>query len=574
MEDVRAFAGSHDTAFVVEYRVRHRDGHWVRVEDRSVAERDAEGRLLRQVGCSQDVTRIRASETALRERAEELAALMEATPAVTFIAHDADARLITGNRAAREVLRVDVGANLSKTAPAGQVPVHFTVWSGGRELSPSELPVQTAAHGTEVRDHEEEVHFDDGSIVTLFGSAVPLRDAEGRARGAVSAFVDITQRKQAERALRDADRRKDEFLAMLAHELRNPLAPIRAAVDVLKRIDPGNPQLSPMRDTIERQVAHLARMVDDLLDVSRITQDRIELRREPIEVTVLVGRAVETSRPHIDARRHELTVTITPEPESLKMEGDLTRLAQVVSNLLHNAAKYTEAGGHIRLSVSRAGGDVLISVADDGIGIAPDVLPHVFDLFAQADRSLARSQGGLGIGLTLVRRLVELHGGRVEASSEGLGRGSEFRVYLPALVENSREVRPTPGGPDAPARRPSRVLVVDDSVDSAESMALLLELAGHDTRMAHTGPAALDEAGAFEPDVVLLDIGLPGMDGYEVARTLRASTARRTPRIVALTGYGRPEDRARAMAAGCHHHMTKPVDFVELEALVRSLTSD
>ena len=361
---------------------------------------------------------------------------------------------------------------------------------------------------------------------------------------------------------------------MLAHELRNPLAPIRNAVEVLRRTGSDDPQSAQMRETIDRQVTHLAQLVDDLLDVSRITQNKITLRREPLELMTLVGRAVETSRPVIDARRHHLAVTVTSEP--VRIEGDLTRLAQVLANLLNNAAKFTEDGGHLQLDVARTGDEVVLRVLDDGMGISPDVLPHVFDLFAQADRSLDRSQGGLGIGLTLVRRLVEMHGGRVEAASAGPGRGSEFRVYLPVLADERRADRPAAADRPGRARDTAvaRVLVVDDSVDSAESMALLLDLAGHQTRMAHSGQGALDAAREFCPHVILLDIGLPGMDGYEVARRMRDVPGAAAAFIVALTGYGRPEDRVRALAAGCHYHLTKPVDFTELEALVRSLRRD
>lgn len=521
-----------------------------------------------------EITARKHIELQLRERAEELAALMETVPAVTFIAHDPDARLITGNRAGREILKMGPGRNLSKTAPGDEAPTHFSVFSAsGVELAMEELPIQRAAGGEEVRDFEEQVRFDDGDVVFLFGSAVPLHDPNGRARGAVGSFVDITKLKRLEAELKASDRRKDEFLAMLAHELRNPLAPIRNSIEVLERLGPFEPRVMALHATIERQLAQLTRLVDDLLDVSRITQNKITLRTERLDVSAVITRAIETSRPVIEARRHRLAVSMPSEP--LRVRGDLTRLAQVVSNLLNNAAKYTDVGGNIELCVAREGHEVVIRVIDDGIGITADVLPHVFDLFAQADRSLDRSQGGLGIGLTLVHRLVQMHGGRVEAFSGGRGTGTQLRVDLPlaldsmdATTSSTASLEPTvTEGVSASGGR-KRVLVVDDSEDAAESMAMLLDISGYETRIAHDGGAALDVARTFMPQVVLLDIGLPGMDGHEVARCLRAMPETRDAYIIALTGYGGAEDRRRSLAAGCDEHLTKPVEPELLETVL------
>jgi signal transduction histidine kinase/DNA-binding response OmpR family regulator len=368
------------------------------------------------------------------------------------------------------------------------------------------------------------------------------------------------------RDVQEADRRKNEFLSMLAHELRNPLAPIRNATQILRLRLPDEPDLLAVRDIIDRQVEHLVRLVDDLLDISRITRGKIRLLLEPVDIASIVARALETSRPVIDERHHGLTVSLPQEP--LRVHADLVRLAQVLSNLLNNAAKYTEDGGTITLTVREEDGEAVVRVRDTGMGIPAETLPHVFDLFVQAERSLDRSQGGLGVGLTLVRGLVEMHGGRVEAASDGPGRGSEFTVRLPAL-DMARIARPSANGnsqfPVGGARR--RVLLVDDNADGAESLAMLLRISGHEVHVSHDGPAALAVTESFRPDVVFLDIGLPGMDGYEVARRLRELPGINKLILVALTGYGREEDQRRAHEAGFDYHLVKPADPSALEAL-------
>ena len=373
------------------------------------------------------------------------------------------------------------------------------------------------------------------------------------------------------RALREADRRKDEFLAMLAHELRNPLAPIRNAAQVLKLFGPADPRQQWAREVIERQIQHLTRLVDDLLDVSRITQGKVKITREPLDLATIIHRAVEASRPLIEARHHQLAVAVPPEP--VRIDGDLTRLVQVIANLLNNAAKYTEEGGHIRIDATREDGEAVIRVRDNGMGLPADLLPHVFDLFTQADRSLDRSQGGLGIGLTLVRQLVDLHGGRVEARSDGPGQGSEFIVRLPAAptAVAAAEIAPGERPASAAAARGLKILVVEDNLDLAEMMSFLLELKGHVVRTVHDGPEALKAACAFQPEAVLCDIGLPGMNGYEVAARLREQPAFKETPLIALTGYGQEEARDRAKAAGFDHHLVKPVEPEVLEALLDSL---
>ena len=382
-----------------------------------------------------DVTERKRAEESYRLRAEELTALMDATPAAIWIAHDTDCRTITGSRVAHEMLRVPKGENLSKTAPEENPVPHFKVLKDGVELAPDELPIQQAARGAEIRDFEEEIVFDDGVRLHLFGNAMPLHGPDGEVRGAIGAFVDITQRKRAEEALKDSDRRKDEFLAMLAHELRNPLAPIRNALHVLRRLGPSDGRHGQMYDIMDRQTEQLTRMVEDLLDISRIGQGKITLRKESIDLSTIVGRAVETSRPLIQESGHTLSVSLPPK--TLRLEGDLARLSQALSNLLNNAAKYTENGGQIWLTAETQGADVWIRVKDSGIGIPVEILPRVFDLFSQADRALDRAQGGLGIGLALVKSFVEMHGGTVRAFSAGPGQGSELIISLPLGNERS-----------------------------------------------------------------------------------------------------------------------------------------
>jgi len=349
--------------------------------------------------------------------------------------------------------------------------------------------------------------------------------------------------------------------------LRLPLAPIVNATRILRRLAPLAPQVEDMRELIERQAEQLTTLVDDLLEVSRITQGRIALRKANVEVMSVVARAIETSRPLIDARHHHLVVSLPADP--VRVEGDVARLAQAISNLLNNAAKYTDDGGEIELRVEVQGTHAVIRVRDNGIGIAGDDLARVFDLFQQSDRALDRAQGGLGIGLTIVKKLTEMHGGQVEASSAGPGKGSEFVLRLP-LAPMPGDTRTAPRVAPAPVRaaRRSRVLVVDDNVDAATSLALLLKLDGHDVKLAHDGPAALLAARSFEPQVVLLDIGLPGMSGYEVARELRRDPAFAETTLIALTGYGQAEDRRKSKSAGFDHHLTKPIDDEALAAVL------
>jgi signal transduction histidine kinase/CheY-like chemotaxis protein len=374
----------------------------------------------------------------------------------------------------------------------------------------------------------------------------------------------LAERQKTEQALRAADRRKDEFLATLGHELRNPLAPILNSLEILKLSGAfEDARTAPACAVMERQVHHLNRLVDDLLEVSRITRGIIEVKREPLDLTAIVRAAIETSRPVLDNLRHEIKVDFARE--QICVVGDPVRLTQVFANLLNNAAKYTNHGGRITIAMRREKGEAVVSVRDNGIGIAPGLLSQVFDMFMQVDRSTRRSQGGLGIGLTLVRSLVQMHGGSVEARSEGPGLGSEFIVRLPLIVEatmpleTARRIQPLPS---------RRILIVDDSRDGGETLAMLLRVLGTEVALAHSGRSALECVDTFKPDVVLLDIGMPGMDGYEVARRIRANPANRHISLIALTGWGQDEDRRRSTAAGFNHHLVKPADIDQLRQLL------
>jgi CheY-like chemotaxis protein/two-component sensor histidine kinase len=379
--------------------------------------------------------------------------------------------------------------------------------------------------------------------------------------------TDITDSKRTAEDLRLLNQRKDEFLAMLAHELRNPLAPIRNAVQLLNMQKNTDPTVERACNVIDRQVTHMVRLLDDLLDVARIMLGKISLKVERADLADIINNAVETCLPLIESRGQELIISQAIGP--LWIKGDRIRLAQVLSNLLNNAAKYTNEGGNITLSVTEDGSDVVIIIRDTGIGISPDILPQVFDLFIQADHSLAHSQGGLGIGLTLVQRLVEKHGGTVTPASAGIGHGSSFMVRLPK-VSTVSVTESEMSKSELPSSK-YRILVVDDYADAAESLMMVLEAEGHEVEIANCGIKAIEQAQLFHPQVVLLDIGLPDMNGYEVAKRLRAMPETRDILLIALTGYGQPGDLELAKFAGFNHYLLKPVDFEKLFALLVSM---
>ena len=420
--------------------------------------------------------------------------------------------------------------------------------------------------------YEKEYIRKDGHRVPVLIGYAPVHGEPGNYVGFV---LDLTQRKALEEDLRrhseqlqQGARRKDEYLAMLAHELRNPLAPLRNAVAILRRSETPDASVQWNREVIDRQTAHMTRIVDDLLDVSRLTSGKIFLHRSMLTVGQILEHVLEASRAAIDARRQRLTIDLPPE--AIYIDGDIVRLSQVISNLLNNAAKYTDEDGEITLTARDNGDQVAIAVRDTGIGIRSDVLPHVFDLFMQADQSLTRSLGGLGIGLTLVRQLVEMHGGRVGAQSEGPGKGSEFTVWLPTVRRQGSDV-PSPEVEEVRREIRRGVLIVEDNADARESLGMLLEMQGHDVRSAQDGDTALKIVEEFLPEVVLLDIGLPKMDGFEVIRRLHAPMDGAQPAVIAVTGYGHAEDRRRTKEAGFDHHLTKPVDPKEVMAIIASV---
>jgi len=391
---------------------------------------------------------------------------------------------------------------------------------------------------------------------------------DGAERTVVEADRDVTERVRTLEALREADRRKDEFLATLAHEIRNPLAPIRNELEIM-RVARGNPDvIEHSRAVMDRQLAHLVHLVDDLMDVSRITRGKLELRREKLALEAVLQAALETSRPLVEAARHTLTLNLPPAP--VYVLGDLTRLAQVFSNLLNNAAKYTPAGGRITLSASAVDGLAVIEVCDTGVGIGAESLPNVFEMFTQANRARGLAPG-LGIGLALVRVLTEMHGGTVTAASDGLGAGSSFTVRLPALQpsEVGNPELAMPAAPAALVRR--RVLVADDNLDAAESLMMLLTMMGHEVRAAHDGAQAVEQAEQFRPDLILMDVGMPRLDGLQAATQIRSMDWGASPVIVALTGWGQDADRKRSKEAGCDVHMVKPLDFDRLTVLLTQL---
>ncbi|MGB6604222.1 MAG: PAS domain S-box protein [Steroidobacteraceae bacterium] len=424
-----------------------------------------------------------------------------------------------------------------------------------------------------IRRGERIDHFDttrvakDGRRLAVSLSVSPVRNAAGVIIGASKIARDISERKQAEEALLEADRRKDQFLALLAHELRNPLAPIRYALAASKRA--GTVEVHKRtEEVIDRQVTHMTRLLEDLLDIARITRGAFEIKKNPTELTYIIGTAIETARPILKAKRHTLSLDLPRQ--SLPLEADAVRLAQVFSNVLINAAKYTNAGGQIALRAVKKGQQVVVSVRDNGIGISADLMPRIFDLYAQGRESFGRNEGGLGIGLSLVHGLVTLHGGTIEAHSDGPGKGSEFIIRLP--IGRPSEVIPDAElSNDIPSETGLKVLVVDDNRDAAETCAALLEASGHQVRTAYTGTQALELAHSLRPHALLADIGLPDIDGFELAQKIRTSSWGSDIVLVAITGWGKEADRQKAFDCGFDYHLTKPTSAESIESILHSV---
>jgi len=558
-----------DGEYNAEWRVVWPDSsiHWIIT--RGEVFFDDAGRPLRLIGVDIDITERKRAKEKLRESEQRLEMALEAAKLGSC--------------------HLDFGANELTSSAAlkanfGRAPDdHFSYEDLTEMIHPDDRErviehiEQTMQNREEYQD-EYRVIWPDGSLHWIAARGRRVYGADGQPLYCDGVTLDLTERKQMEEslrrqtaALREADRRKDDFLATLAHELRNPLAPLRNAVRILALRSDDSAVVAQTSELMDRQIQQMVRLVDDLLEVSRIGRGKISLQKAPVDLAEVVATAVETSRPLIEAHRHKLTVSLPHSP--VRVEADAARLAQILSNLLNNAAKYTEDGGRIDLIAERAPEEAVLRVRDNGVGIAPEILPQVFDMFMQVESSTDRSQGGLGIGLTLVRRLVEMHDGKIEARSAGLGKGSEFLVRLPALTEPASEPARNPAEDSSThvANGSRRVLIVDDNIDSAESMAVLLRLQDHEVRLAHDGEAAVDEARSFLPDVIFLDLDLPKMDGYEVAGRLRQEPAVRDMMLVAMTGYGQEEDRERTQEAGFQLHMVKPVDFNKVEELLSSL---
>jgi PAS domain S-box-containing protein len=524
---------------------------------RCVPLRDETGRVVRWYGTSTDIHDQKMVEAELAENRGRLLAALDASVTGTF-------------QWDLETNELDWDDNLDRLFGLNPGTTARSLPEFLRLVHPHDRQrvvdaCQRCADGAPEFEEEFRVVWPDGTLRWLYDKGRVTLVA-GR-RVMTGACADVTERRQKEEALRTADRQKDEFLGMLAHELRNPLAPMAYSAALLER-HLKDPSAKRPLDVINRQVRRMTRIVDDLLDISRVTQGKVSLKHDTLDLAALVGEAVEASRSIMDARKHKLRVDVRNAP--LSVSGDAVRLGQVLENLLNNAAKYTPAGGEIVVTVRRDDSMAVVSVRDTGVGISAAMLPRIFDLFVQADTSLDRSEGGLGIGLTLVDRLARLHGGSVEVRSEGLGFGSEFIVRIPALAAPSYVPAPALSSNSRPACA-RRILVIDDNVDSAESLKILLEMQGHDVEIAHNGSQAVATALQFRPHVVLLDIGLPGMDGFEVVREFRGHPGLASVIVIATTGYGRDEDRLRCLDAGFNDHLTKPVEIAKIEDILATV---
>ncbi|HKP82754.1 MAG TPA: PAS domain S-box protein [Pyrinomonadaceae bacterium] len=545
-----------------------KDGSECPIDDSAAPIRDELGQVSGCVLIFRDVTAQRSIE---REKANQLltarllASIVESSNDA-IISKSLDGIIQSWNAAAERLFGYTseqaVGRHISLVIPP-------------ERLSEEERIIASLKEGKRIEHYETERLRSDGQHITVSLTISPIKDDSGNVIGASKIARDVTERKRLEDDLRRlaadlsaADRRKNEFLATLAHELRNPLAPMSNMLEVLKRSNGDTEILKRAHDTIERQLVQMVRLVDDLLDLNRITHDRLELRRSEVELSSVIQQAIEVARPLIDTAGQSLSVDLPDEP--IYLNADRARLAQLFGNLLNNSSKYTSSEGTISLTAKRLDGEVLVTVKDNGAGIPQDKLDSIFDMFMQVDRTSEQSQAGLGIGLTLVKRLTEMHGGSIEARSAGEGQGSEFIVRLPILSKPGVLCEPETAVESSSERR---ILIVDDNRDSADSLAMLLEITGNKTYLAHDGVEALEAAEKYRPEVVLLDIGLPRLDGHEVCRRIREKSWSKNIVIIALTGWGQEDDRRKSEEAGFNGHLVKPVDYDKLLELLSSLTS-
>jgi PAS domain S-box-containing protein len=530
--------------------------------------RDAQGRVVGASKIARDISERKRTEARLRIADERLRLALDSAELGAWHI-DPTPNVLTSDQRFRLIFH-------GSTAPITYEQAFAAIHPDDRARIRDSVAAATRLVDPVPYAEEYRVVHPDGSIRWVFGKGRANFDMFETGPRLVSfdgTIADVTQRRQMENDLRriaatlsESDRRKTEFLATLAHELRNPLAPIRNAVQVMK-LSREPETVDRSLSLMERQLGQMVRLVDDLMDVSRISRGQIELRKARVELTAVLQSAIETTRPLIEQMKHTLNVAFPKQ--SLLVDADFTRLAQAFVNLLNNAAKYNDRGGRIDLSVCREGSQATVSVKDSGIGIAPEQLTHVFEMFTQVDRSLERSQGGLGIGLTLVKRLIEMHGGTVSAKSEGLGNGSEFVVTLPLVLDDSALAKDEPD--DRTMTASLRVLNVDDNRDGAESLAMLLNIMGTETRTAYDGEEGVRLANEFRPDVVLLDIGLPKLNGFEACRRIRESSWAKKTVLIAVTGMGHEDDRRRSREAGFDYHMVKPVDPQDLMKLLAGL---
>ena len=518
----------------------------------------ADGSLACISHATEDVTGQVRAAAAMRETEARFQALTNATADVVYsVSPDwTHLRQLEGGGFLKDAAQAN-GLWLDEYIPADAQPAMH-------------VAIQEAIRSKSLFQLEHRVHRVDGSVGWALSRAVPMLGEDGEIQEWIGAASDITERKEAEEKLRESDRRKDEFLAMLAHELRNPLAPIGAAAELLQRARLDEAQVRRTSQIVGRQVAHMTGLIDDLLDVSRVTRGLVKLDQALLDIDQVVTEAVEQVTPLVQARRQHLV--LRRADRLLQVWGDKKRLVQVLANILNNASKYTPEGGELQLNVGESGGQIAIEVIDNGVGMAPELVTRAFDLFAQAERSSDRSSGGLGLGLALVKSLVELHGGTVACASPGIGKGSRFTVRLPDVPAASDGAGiQGRSGDDAAAQGARRIMVVDDNVDAAEMLALVLECSGHQVLVEHGPRQALERARKEAPEVFLLDIGLPDMDGNELARRLRAQPETAGAVLIAVTGYGQESDRNAAIAAGFDHYLVKPVDTVKLDGLLAAL---
>jgi PAS domain S-box-containing protein len=554
-KSLESLVRTHGANLVLECRCLRKDGSAIWLLSTITLVADRAGNAQHLVGIVEDIT-----ERKLAEEAQARLVAIIASSDDSIISLSLDGIVLSWNRGAERMYGYTANEMIGNTT---------------QPLIPSDRADEESTILARIRNGERIEHFEtrrkrkDGTVLDVSIAVSPIEDSRGRIIAASKITRDITQSKLAEAALRETDRRKDEFLATLAHELRNPLAPIRQAALISESESATDAQRRWSHGVIGRQVQHMSWLLDDLLDISRITRGTLELRLEDTELADILEAAIETARPVIDAKRHRFTVE-APE-DSVQFMADPLRLAQILSNLLTNAAKYTDTGGEIRLSVVCDSRNILFSVQDSGIGIPADALKDIFEMFSQVKSARDRSEGGLGIGLALTRGLVDLHGGAIEARSAGPGHGSQFIVRLPR--RDSRRMPEAAMTPVKQGRVPSRrVLIADDNADAAETLAMLLEIEGHEVHVVHDGRAAVSAFADFNPEVALLDIGMPELSGYEVARRVRDRDQGQAVTLIALTGWGQDRDKEQALAAGFNHHFTKPVEPARITEILRSLS--